>query len=118
VRKWIALGASGLLLATLASGSAGAADAAGAVDGKKLYTERCGICHGDTGYADTKKGKAAKAKSFHETELAAKLTAADGEAVATKNVRTNKKHKNVTKKVTDEDLAAIAAYVKVLAATP
>jgi mono/diheme cytochrome c family protein len=36
----------------------------------------------------------------------------------TKNVRTSKKHKNVTKKVTDEELAAIAAYVKVLAAKP
>jgi mono/diheme cytochrome c family protein len=112
VRKWIALGASGLLLTTLASGSAGAAD------GKELYTERCGICHGETGNADTKKGKAAKAKSYHEAELNAKLVGADGEAFVTKNVRTNKKHKNVNKKVTDEELAAIAAYVKVLAAKP
>ena len=112
MRKWIAVGASGLLLATLASGSAAAAD------GKALFVENCAGCHGETGNADTKKGKAAKAKSFHETELAAKLTAADGEAFVTKNVRENKKHKNVTKKVTDADLAAIAAYVKVLAATP
>ena len=112
MRKWIALGVSGLLLATLVSRSADAAD------GKALYTDRCARCHGDTGYADTKKGKAAKAKSYHEAELNAKLTAADGEAFVTKNVRTNKKHKNVNKKVTDEELAAIAAYVKVLAATP
>jgi mono/diheme cytochrome c family protein len=112
VRKWIALGASGLLLATLASGSAAAAD------GKELFVKDCAGCHGETGNADTKKGKAAKAKSYHEAELKAKLTAADGEAVVTKNVRTSKKHKNVTNKVTDEELAAIAAYVKVLAATP
>ena len=53
-----------------------------------------------------------------DVELAAKLTAADGEALVIKDVREKKKHKNVTKKVTDEELAAIAAYVKVLAATP
>ncbi len=112
MRKWIALGASVLLLATLASGRAAAAD------GKELFNKVCAGCHGETGNADTKKGKAAKAKSFHEAELAAKLTAADGEASVTKNVRTNKKHKNVTSKVTDEELAAIASYVKVLAAKP
>ena len=112
MRKWIALGASVLLLATLASGRAAAAD------GKELFVKVCAGCHGDTGNADTKKGKAAKAKSFHEPKVNAKLTAADAEAVVTKNVRENKKHKNVTKKVTDEELAAIAAYVKVLAATP
>jgi len=113
VRKWIALGTSGLLLATLASGRAAAAE-----DGKALFVDRCASCHGETGNADTKKGKAAKSKSYHEAELKAKLVAADGEAFVTKNVRTNKKHKNVNKKVTDEELAAIAAYVKVLAATP
>jgi len=112
MRKWTALGASGLLLATLASGDAVAAD------GKALFVENCAGCHGETGNADTKKGKAAKAKSYHEAELAAKLTAADGEALVIKNVRENKKHKNVTKKVSDEELAAIAVYVKVLAATP
>jgi mono/diheme cytochrome c family protein len=112
VRKWIALGASGLLLTALASGSGAAAD------GKALFVEKCATCHGETGNADTKKGKAAKAKSFHETEIAAKLTAADGEAVVTKHVRTHKKHKNVNKKVTDEELATIAAYVKVLVAKP
>jgi len=112
VRKWIALGASVLLLTTLASGRADAAD------GKERFEKFCAGCHGEKGYADTKKGKAAKAKSYHEPKLNAKLTAADAEAFVTKNVRTNKKHKNVTKKVTDEELAAIAAYVKVLAATP
>ena len=114
MRKWIALGASVLLLATLASGRRAVA----AEDGKELFNKTCAPCHGETGYADTKKGKAAKAKNYHEAELNAKLTAADGEAFVTKNVRTNKKHKNVTKKVSDEELAAIAAYVKVLAAKP
>ena len=112
MRTWIALGASVLLLTTLTSGSAAAAD------GKELFLKQCAGCHGETGNADTKKGKAAKAKSYHEPELAAKLTAADGEALVIKDVREKKKHKNVTKKVTDEELAAIAAYVKVLAATP
>jgi len=114
VRKWIALGASVLLLATLASGRRAVA----AEDGKELFNKTCAPCHGETGYADTKKGKAAKAKSYHDEELNAKLTAKDAEAFVTKNVRTNKKHKNVTKKVTDEELAAIASYVKVLAAKP
>lgn len=112
MRKWIALGASVLLLAALTSGRVAAAD------GKELFNNVCAACHGETGNADTKKGKAAKAKNYHEAELNAKLTAADGEAFVTKNVRTNKKHKNVNKKVTDEELAAIAAYVKVLAAKP
>lgn len=112
MRTWIALGAAVLLLTTLASGRASAAD------GKELFVKACAGCHGETGNADTKKGKAAKAKSYHEAKLNAKLTAADAEAFVTKNVRENKKHKNVTKKVTDEELAAIAAYVKVLAATP
>jgi cytochrome c553 len=112
VRKWIALGSSVLLLTTLTSGRAFAAD------GKELFNKVCAGCHGETGNADTKKGKAAKAKSYHEAELNSKLTAADAEAFVTKNVRTSKKHKNVTKKVTDEELAAIAAYVKVLAAKP
>jgi len=112
MRKWIALGASVLLLTTLASGRASAAD------GKELFVKVCAGCHGETGNADTKKGKAQKAKSYHDAKLNAKLTAADGEAMVIKNVRENKKHKNVTKKVTDEELAAIAAYVKVLAATP
>jgi mono/diheme cytochrome c family protein len=112
MRKWIALGANVLLLTTLASGGAAAAD------GKELFVKVCAGCHGETGNADTKKGKAQKAKSYHEAKLNAKLTAADAEAFVTKNVRENKKHKNVTKKVTDEELAAIAAYVKVLAATP
>jgi cytochrome c553 len=112
VRKWIALGSSVLLLTTLTGGRAIAAD------GKELFNKACAGCHGETGNADTKKGKAAKAKSYHEAELNSKLTAADAEAFVTKNVRTSKKHKNVTKKVTDEELAAIAAYVKVLAAKP
>jgi len=112
VRAWIALGASGLLLATLAGESATAAD------GKALYTKYCAGCHGETGHADTKKGKATKAKSFHEAELSAKLTGPDGAALVTKNVRENRKHKLVSKKVSDEDLAAIAVYVKAVAATP
>jgi hypothetical protein len=67
--------------------------------------------------ADTKTGKAAKAKQFKGDE---KLTGDDVADVVLKTVRDpeKKKHREVSKKVTDADLAALAVYVKALAAAP
>jgi mono/diheme cytochrome c family protein len=97
-----------LLSGTLASGTALAAD------GEALYKANCAKCHGDTGMADTTAGKAAKSPKLRGEE---KLRGEDVAEVVTKSVRDpkKKKHNTVSKKVTDEDLAAIATFVKVLA---
>lgn len=83
-------------------------------DGKALYEAQCAKCHGMTGMADTKTGKAAKAKKFQGDE---RVMGDDVVSVVQKSVRDpeKKKHRQVAKKVTDEDLAAIAVYVKALA---
>ena len=86
-------------------------------DGKELYEKNCAKCHGQTGMADTKTGKAAKAKKFKGDE---KLLVDDVADVVVKSVRDpeKKKHREVGKKVTDADLATIAVYVKALATAP
>lgn len=80
--------------------------AAGAVradDGQALYSDQCAKCHGAQGQSDTPVGKAMKVpklagKSWTEAELVSA-------------VRENKKHASVSKKVSDADLTAIAAFM-------
>lgn len=109
MQKWIA--AIGIALLTAAPLSSARAD------GKELYLKSCAKCHGDTGLADTKTGKAAKAKKFQGDE---KLQGDDIADVVLKSVRDpeKKKHREVAKKVTDEDLATIAVFVKTLVTAP
>jgi len=109
VRRWI-LGIGAALLLALPPSSARAAD------GQALYEANCAKCHGKTGMADTTTGKAAKAKQFKGDEHI--LGAADVVDFVKKSIHDpeKKKHKEVAKKVTDDDLAAIAVYVKALAA--
>lgn len=109
MREWIA----GVAIALLSAAPVSSARA----DGKELFEANCAKCHGQTGLADTKTGKAAKAKKFQGDE---KLMAADMADFVRKTVRDpeKKKHHEVAKKVSDEDLAAIAVFVKVLATGP
>jgi mono/diheme cytochrome c family protein len=109
MRRWI-IGIGIALLWTVAASAAHA-------DGKALYEANCAKCHGKTGLADTTTGKAAKAKPFKGDQ---KLTGDDVADVVVKSVRDpeKKKHKEVGKKVSDADLAAIAVYVKALATAP
>jgi len=81
--------------------------------GKDKYEKVCASCHGMEGHADTKKGKKIKAADYREVK---ELSGPDAIEHIKKTVRENKKHKSVTKKVSDEDLASIAQYLQKLAA--
>jgi len=84
-------------------------------EGKAEFEKVCSSCHGAEGHADTKKGKKLKAADYRDV---AELKDADAIAHVRKTVRENKKHRKVSEKVSDEDLATIAQYVQKLAATP
>jgi mono/diheme cytochrome c family protein len=85
---------------------AGSAPASAEADGKALFEKSCMKCHGADGSADTPAGKKMKVPAL---ELG-KLVAAD----VVKSVRENRKHKPVSKKVSDADLQASAADVAAL----
>ena len=94
-----------------------AAAPAAAKDGKAIYEEICTNCHGPEGHADTKKGKALKAKSYLEVEEL-RGTPEEVAAFVKKSVREKKKHKQISPKVTDDDLTAVSEYVRLLATAP
>ena len=77
-------------------------------DGQALYEKNCQKCHGPDGKADTSAGKKMKVPAWNGTDLAP--------AHVIENVRTNKKHRTVAKKVDDAELEAIATYVSTLMA--
>lgn len=97
-----------LLAAVLLTGAPADADS-----GKANFEKICATCHGKEGHADTKKGKKLKAADYREVK---ELAGPDAIEHIKKTVRENKKHKRVTEKVSDEDLAAIAQYVQTLVA--
>jgi mono/diheme cytochrome c family protein len=70
-----------------------------AADGAALYKAKCAGCHGVDGKAETPAAKAMKVPA-----LAGKTLGAED---VVKQVRTNEKHKALSK-LTDEELAAIA----------
>ena len=77
-------------------------------DGAALFKEHCAKCHGETGKADTPAGKAMKVPPLAGDAKVAGMSDAD---VAAK-IKGNDKHKAFIKKLTDDDVAAVAAYVK------
>ena len=83
-----------------------------AADGGAIFKQHCASCHGETGKADTPAGKALKAPALAGDEKVAGMADADTAAA----IKSNEKHKSFIKKLTDDDVAAAAAYVKGLAA--
>jgi len=70
-------------------------------DGSAVYMQQCGRCHGPDGAGDTPVGKAMKVP---------KLTGLDkAKVVAT--VRGNPKHKAVSAKLSEQEMAVVATKV-------
>lgn len=83
---------------------------ASAADGTALYEASCAKCHGGDGRADTTMGKAMKAAPLVDPKWAAE----DSTDALIAAFRDNPKHKSV-KKVSDDELRAIAAHIRSLA---
>jgi mono/diheme cytochrome c family protein len=81
-------------------------------DGAAVYGANCAKCHGSTGQADTPVAKAMKVPPLAGD---AKVTEAS-QADVVKRIKENPKHAAFIGKLTAEDLDAVAAHVKGLAA--
>ena len=82
-----------------------------AADGAALFKQHCATCHGETGKADTAAGKALKVPALAGDAKVAGMS--DADVVA--RIKSNEKHKSFIKKLSDDDIAAVAPYVKGLA---
>lgn len=85
--------------------------AAWAADGAALYKAQCAKCHGDTGHADTTIGKAMKVPSLVGDANIQKMSESDVAA----RIKGNAKHPPTVKSLSDDDMNALATYVKGLA---
>ncbi len=86
----------------------GAASAAFAADGAAVFKANCAACHGETGKSDTAAGKAMKVPHLSGDAKVAAMSDADIVAA----IKANEKHAAVLKKLKDDDIAAVATYVK------
>jgi mono/diheme cytochrome c family protein len=98
-----------VLLVALTFSGAGISFAA---DGAALFKQHCATCHGATGKADAPASKALKVPALAGDAKVAGMSDADVIAA----IKANPKHTAVLKTVTDDDVAALATYVKGLAA--
>jgi high-affinity iron transporter len=83
-----------------------------AADGAALFKQHCASCHGATGHADTPAGKSLKVPALAGDAKVAGMSDADVVAA----IKANAKHAAVLKKLSDDDVAALATYAKGLAA--
>jgi mono/diheme cytochrome c family protein len=83
-----------------------------AADGAALFKQNCASCHGATGHADTPAGKSLKVPPLAGDAKVAGMSDADIAAA----IKANAKHAAVLKKLKDDDIAAVASYVKGMAA--
>jgi mono/diheme cytochrome c family protein len=87
------------------------ASAAHAADGAAIFKAQCAKCHGDTGQSDTTIGKAMKVPPLAGDANVQKMSEADVAA----RIKGNAKHPPTIKSLSDDDINAVAAYVKELA---
>jgi cytochrome c6 len=83
-----------------------------AADGAAIYKAQCAKCHGDTGQADTGVAKAMKVPALAGDANLQKMSEADVVA----RIKGNAKHPSAVKGLSDDDVKAVAAYVKQLSA--
>jgi mono/diheme cytochrome c family protein len=81
-------------------------------DGAAVFKQHCASCHGATGKADAPASKALKVPALAGDANVAGMSDAD----VTARIKGNPKHAGMLKTLTDDDLAAVATYVKGLAA--
>lgn len=81
-------------------------------NGEALYKQHCATCHGVDGKADTPVGRALHAAHLVDPKYASM----ESDAGVIHAIRTLPKHKAVSSEVTDEQLKAIAAHIRELAA--
>ena len=72
-----------------------------AADGGALFAKNCASCHGADGGADTPVGKAMKIPVINAHDVAGTI----------KEIRESDRHKTISPKLNDEELAAIAEAV-------
>ena len=101
------------LLSLTTALTVGLAGAVLAADGAAIYKQQGASCHGETGKADTPASKALKVPPLAGDAKVAGMS--DADVVA--RIKSNEKHKAVLSKLKDDDLAAVATYVKGLAAS-
>jgi mono/diheme cytochrome c family protein len=82
-----------------------------AADGAAIFKAQCAKCHGDSGQSDTAVGKAMKVPPLAGDAAVQKMSDADVAA----RVKNNAKHPAGVKGLSDDDVNAVAAYVKQLA---
>jgi len=87
-----------------------------AADAKANWDNNCAQCHGKSGAADTKMGKALNAKDLTDS----KVQAAFSDAKATESIKNGVKEGGKTTmkafggKLTDDEIKALVAYVRTL----
>ena len=82
-----------------------------AADGAAVFTAQCAKCHGDTGKSDTTVGKAMKVPALAGDANVQKMSESDIAA----RIKGNAKHPPTIKGLSDDEINAVAAYVKQLA---
>ncbi|MDX2171260.1 MAG: cytochrome c [Deltaproteobacteria bacterium] len=85
--------------------------AASAADGAAIFKTYCAKCHGETGHSDTSVGKSMKVPPLAGDANIQKMSEADVAA----RIKSNKKHPAKVKGLSDDDINAVATFVKQLA---
>ena len=82
-----------------------------AADGAAIFKSQCAKCHGESGQSDTAIGKAMKVPALAGDANVQKMSDADVAA----RIKGNAKHPATIKGLSEDDVNAVAAYVKQLA---